>query len=428
MNTVTVRKKSYLKGEFTPPGDKSVSHRAVMLGSLAQGNTTVTNFCPGDDTLRTVNAFRSLGVIIEGTGTQYTIAGKGLHGLHESSDVIDAGNSGTTARLITGLLSGQDFFTTISGDGSLRSRPMRRVTKPLGEMGAKIDGRAKGDYLPLCIRGTLLSPLKYTLPVPSAQVKSAILLAGLYAEGVTEITEPLPSRDHTERMLAAMGGSVERHGAAIRVQGFPELKPLSFRIPGDVSSAAFLIVAATILPGSEVTIRKVGTNPLRSGILEVLQRMGAQIQIIPSADEGGEPTADIVVTSSSLKGVVINGEVIPRIIDEIPILAVAAAHAEGTTIIRDAKELRVKETDRITAIVEGLKKFGVTAEEFDDGMAITGQENLSGATVPSYGDHRIAMAFIIAGLTASGETTVQDTEVIGISFPQFMETVGSLFT
>ncbi|MCD6353274.1 MAG: 3-phosphoshikimate 1-carboxyvinyltransferase [Proteobacteria bacterium] len=426
MKSITVHKKKCLKGEFYPPGDKSISHRTIMLGSIADGKTHLTNFCSGEDTLRTVQAFQSLGIKIERNGTEHTVWGKGLNGLQEPQNIIDAGNSGTTVRLITGLLSGQNFFSAITGDASLRSRPMKRITDPMRAMGAKIDGRGDGNFVPLSIRGGALSPIQYQLPVASAQVKSAILLGGLYADGITEITEPVPSRDHTERMLSSMGATIEREKTTVRIKGSPHLKPFSFRIPGDISSAAFLIVGAILLPGSHIVIRKVGVNLLRTGILEILKQMGANIEVINPEEECGELTADVVVKSSSLKGVNITGDIIPRTIDEIPVVAVAAAHAEGTTIIRNAKELRVKETDRIAAVVKGLKKFGVKVEELSDGMAITGQKELKGASVFSYGDHRIAMAFIIAGLTASEETTVVDTEPIETSFPQFMESLDSL--
>jgi 3-phosphoshikimate 1-carboxyvinyltransferase len=426
VKNITVHKKHCLKGEFYPPGDKSISHRAIILGSIAHGKTHVTNFCLGEDTLRTIQAFRSLGIKIEGSETEYTVWGKGLNGLQEPQDVIDAGNSGTTTRLITGLLSGQSFFSVINGDASLRKRPMKRITDPLRAMGAKIDGRGEGDYVPLAIRGGKLTPLEYKTPVASAQVKSALLLGGLYADGVTQVTEPAFSRDHTERMLGAIGASIEKIGTTVRIHGFPNLEAFTLFIPGDISSAAFFIVGATLLTDSRVIIRNVGVNPLRTGILEILKQMGANIEITKIREEGGEPIADLIVKPYPLKAVEIKGDMIPQTIDEIPILAVAAAHAEGTTVIRDAKELRVKETDRINAMATGLKKFGVKVEEFSDGMAITGQPELKGTTVFSYGDHRVAMAFTIAGLTASGETKVEDTASIATSFPNFMESLESL--
>jgi 3-phosphoshikimate 1-carboxyvinyltransferase len=418
-----ITKKRFLKGEICAPGDKSISHRAVILGSLAEGKSRVTNFCPGEDTQRTISAFRALGIEIEGTETSFTVCGKGLDGLSESLNVVDAGNSGTTMRLLAGLLSGQGFFSVLTGDDSLRTRPMKRVTEPLRAMGAVIDGRNHGDYAPLAIRGGELTPLTYQSPVASAQIKSALLLAGLYVDGETQVTEPSSSRDHTERMLRAMGAKIETTGTTVRLKGRPELTPFSLFVPGDISSAAFFVVAAALLPGSEIVIRKVGVNPLRTGILDVLQQMGADISLANVQDSGGEPIADIVVKASPLRATEISGDVVPRTIDEIPILAVAAACAEGTTLIREARELRVKETDRITAMANGLRQFGVPVEEFPDGMAITGQIQLKGAKVTSYGDHRVAMAFTVAGLTASGKTVVEDTESIATSFPGFMESL-----
>ncbi len=426
MKNITVSKIRCLQGELYVPGDKSICHRATILGSIAQGKTRIANFCSGDDTLRTIQAFRSLGIAIEGGGRKYTVWGKGLRGLQEPLDVIDAGNSGTTTRLLTGLLSGQHFHSVITGDASLRSRPMKRVISPLRSMGARIDGRGDGSYVPLAIRGGDLSPIQYTMPVASAQVKSALLLAGLFAHGTTEVTEPLATRDHTERILEAMGADLEREATTVRIQGFPNLEPCTLNVPGDISSAAFFIVAASIIPDSEILIRDVGCNPLRTGVLEILKQMGACLEITRSCIDSGEPRADLLVRHARLKGVAIGGGLIPTAIDELPVLAVAAAFAEGTTSIRDAKELRVKETDRIHAMVTGLRKFGVTVEEFSDGMAITGREELTGTTVSSFKDHRIAMAFLIAGLAAAGETTVEDTDAIAISYPEFMDSLESL--
>ena len=426
MESIKVNKYKWLKGEISPPGDKSISHRVIILGSIAQGKSKVTNFCPGYDTLRTLNALQSLGVRIEGNGTDYTIWGKGLKSLQEPPDIIDAGNSGTTTRLLTGLLGGQNFFSVITGDASLRKRPMKRVADPLRAMGAKIDGRKGGDCAPLAIRGGNLKSITYHTPVASAQIKSAILLAGLYADGVTEVVEPAPSRDHTEKILKALGARIETKGTMVRIEGFSDLEAFSLFVPGDISSAAFFVVGGTIVPGSEVIIRRVGVNPLRTGVLEVLQNMGANIKLVKKKEEGGEERADIIVKSSSLKSVEITGKLIPRTIDELPILAIAASQAQGTTIIRDAKELRVKETDRIKTMTEGLRRLGVQVEEFEDGMAITGPQNLKGARVNSFGDHRVAMSFIIAGLIASGETTVENTEPIATSFPNFMQLLGSL--
>ncbi len=426
MKSIIVNKNKRLRGAIYPPGDKSISHRAIIFGSLARGKSKVTNFCPGDDTRNTLKAFQSLGITIKGSRTDYTIWGKGLRGLQEPSDIIDAGNSGTTTRLLTGLLGGQSFFSVITGDASLRKRPMKRVTEPLRSMGAKIDGREGGDCVPLAIRGGNLRPITYHTPVASAQIKSAILLGGLYADGVTEVIEPVLSRDHTERMLKALGAHVETKNTMVRIKGFSELEAFSLFVPGDISSAAFFVVGGAIIPDSEVLIRDVGINPLRTGILDVLKNMGADIRIGEIKEEGGEERADIIVKSSLLKGVEVSGDLIPRTIDEFPILAVAASQAEGTTIIRDAKELRIKETDRIKTMAEGLRRFGVQVEEFEDGMAITGPQKLKGTRVSSCGDHRVAMAFIIAGLTASGETIVEDTAPIATSFPNFMELLDSL--
>ena len=426
MKSIIVNKNKRLRGTIYPPGDKSISHRAIIFGSLARGKSKVTNFCPGDDTRNTLKAFQSLGITIKGSRTDYTIWGKGLRGLQEPSDIIDAGNSGTTTRLLTGLLGGQSFFSVITGDASLRKRPMKRVTEPLRAMGAKIDGREGGDCVPLAIRGGNLRSITYHTPVASAQIKSAILLGGLYADGVTEVIEPVLSRDHTERMLKALGAHIETKNTMVRIKGFSELEAFSLFVPGDISSAAFFVVGGAIIPDSEVIIRDVGINPLRTGILDVLKNMGADIRIGEIKEEGGEDRADIIVKSSLLKGVEVSGDLIPRTIDELPILAVAASQAEGTTIIRDAKELRIKETDRIKTMAEGLRRFGVQVEEFEDGMAITGPQKLKGTRVSSCGDHRVAMAFIIAGLTASGETIVEDTAPIATSFPNFMELLDSL--
>jgi len=427
VETIKINRVKVLKGEISPPGDKSISHRAIILGAIASGKSRVSNFCPGDDALRTVEAFRALGInIIESGEKEFEIGGKGLYGLQEPANIIDAGNSGTTTRLLAGLLAGQKFFSVITGDASLRSRPMKRVTEPLRMMGAQIDGRRGGDFAPLSIRGGELKPISYHTPVPSAQVKSAILLAGLYSSGMTEVIEPIPSRDHTERMLKTLGARIETNGARVRIEGGAKLEPFSLSIPGDISSAAFFMVGGTIVPKSEIIIRQVGINPLRTGVIEVLQKMGADLKIMELKEEGGEKQADIVVKSAELKGIEISGEIIPRVIDELPILAVAASQAEGTTIIRDAKELRVKETDRIKAMVEGLRQMGVEAEELEDGMVITGPKKLQGARIFSYGDHRIAMSFIIAGLVASGETIIEDTASIATSFPDFVKLLASL--
>ncbi|HSE83883.1 MAG TPA: 3-phosphoshikimate 1-carboxyvinyltransferase, partial [Thermodesulfobacteriota bacterium] len=339
-----------LKGEFTPPGDKSISHRAVIIGSLAEGKTIVKGFLSCDDTLSSVKAMGMLGVPIKVEGDTVKIEGKGLFGLKEPEDFIDAGNSGTTARLLSGLLSAQSFFSTITGDKYLKVRPMERVVRPLTLMGAKIWGRDGGKKLPLAIKGDKLSPIRYELPVASAQVKSAILLAGLYTEGETEVVEPVSTRDHTERMLSYLGIDVRRNGKSVRIKSGETLKSGEIVVPSDISSATFFIVAALINPGSEILIRNIGVNPERVGSIEILRRMGAKVEIINERELNGEPVGDILVNSNLLRAVEIKGDMIPKAIDEIPVIAVAACFAEGETVIRDAKELRVKETDRIRAM------------------------------------------------------------------------------
>ncbi|MGE0369633.1 MAG: 3-phosphoshikimate 1-carboxyvinyltransferase [Candidatus Dadabacteria bacterium] len=415
------------KGEVTPPGDKSISHRSLMLGSLARGKTVVTGFLNCEDTISTANAMRAMGAGIDINGTDVTTTGNGLRGLKEPGDVIDAGNSGTTTRLFTGLLGAQDFFTVITGDKYLRARPMKRVTDPLRLMGARITGREGGNKLPLAIDGGGLKGISYRLPVASAQVKSALLLAGLYASGETEVIEPEPTRDHTERMLGYMGVSLQRNGESITIT--PREKDFEGRdisVPADISSAAFFMVAALINPGSEVLIRNVGVNPLRTGVIDILKDMGGDISLLDERDVSGEPVADILVKSSALTGVTIGGALIPRAIDELPVVAAAAAYAEGTTVIKDAAELRVKETDRIKAIATELGKMGAAVEEFEDGMSITGKERLSGAACESWGDHRIAMAVAVAASRAEGETEIDDAEAVAVSFPEFFEVLKGL--
>jgi 3-phosphoshikimate 1-carboxyvinyltransferase len=415
-----------LRGEFTPPGDKSISHRAVILGSLASGVTIVKGFLSCDDTLSSANAMMMLGVPIDIKGSNVEIRGKGLFGLSEPEDTIDAGNSGTTARLLTGLLSAQRFFATITGDKYLRVRPMERVIKPLTLMGAKIWGRDGGKSLPLAIQGTKLSAIRYESPVASAQVKSALLLAGLYAEGETEIVEPVPTRDHTERMLSYLGADVKSNGKSVKITTGPVLKGLEVSVPGDISSAAFFIVSALINPGSEILIKNVGTNPDRIGVIEILRKMGGFIEIIDKREVSGEPVADILVKSSTLKGSEIKGEIIPKAIDELPVIAVAACFSEGETIIKDAKELRVKETDRIKAMTTELKKLGADVEELDDGMVIRGKDNLTGGICSSWGDHRIAMALAVAATRAKGSTKIEDSDCVSVSFPGFFDVMRRL--
>ena len=427
MEKTVIEQKGGLKGEVTVPGDKSISHRAVIIGSLAKGKTRIIEPSRGDDNLRTLNAFRMMGIEVdEPKVDQLIINGRGLYGLTEPEDIIDAGNSGTTVRLLTGLLTGQRFFSVITGDRYLRKRPMKRVVEPLSSMGAKIWGRENGNFAPLVINGTRLNPIDYISPIASAQVKSAILLAGLYADGVTKITEPSLSRDHTERMLRFFGANLKRDDNSVSIAGGSNLDGREIEIPGDISSAAFFIVAASVIPNSEVFLKRVGVNPSRTGILEVLKKMGANIQLLNEYETWGEPVADILVKTSRLKGTKIEGDLIPKTIDELPILSVAASVAEGDTVIKDAKELRVKETDRIKAVASELKKFGAEVEEFDDGMRISGKDELKGCDCQSFGDHRIAMSLIIAGLMASGKTVVEDTSCIGTSFPEFKDKLFSL--
>lgn len=415
-----------LRGELTPPGDKSISHRAIIIGSLAKGTTHVKGFLSSDDTLSSANAMRMLGVPIEINNSNVEIKGKGLFGLLEPEDFIDAGNSGTTARLLTGLLSAQRFFTAITGDKYLRARPMERVVRPLTMMGGNIWGRDKGKRLPLAIQGAKLSAIGYQSPVASAQVKSAILLAGLYAEGETEFVEPTPTRDHTERMLSYLGVDVKRNETSVRVKNAPEFKGAEISVPADISSAAFFIVAALINPGSEILIKNVGINPQRTGIIEILRLMGGCIEILDEREAGGEPVGNILVRSSALRSVQIKGDMIPKAIDELPIISVAACFAEGETVIRDAKELRVKETDRIRAMKMELRKLGAQVEELDDGMIIVGKENLKGAMCSSWGDHRVAMAIAVAGGRAEGVTEIEDVKCVSVSFPGFFDVMGRL--
>lgn len=420
MQTCTVQPAGSLRGEISVPGDKSISHRSIMFGSLARGTTTVRGFLRGEDNMATLNAFRLMGVEIADDGQVLTIAGRGIHGLMEPGDVIDCGNSGTSIRLLTGLLAGQRFFSVLTGDQYLRKRPMKRVVGPLGQMGAIIHGREGGEKAPLAITGSPLTGINYSSPVASAQVKSALLLAGLYAEGETLVTEPHRSRDHSERMLAHFGADLRVTETGAAVSGGRELEGREIVVPGDISSAAFFLVAGLIVPGSELLITGVGVNPTRTGIIDILQAMGGDIQLLNRREVSGEPVADLLVRSSSLKGIEIGGEVVPRAIDEFPVVGIAAAFAEGTTTIRDARELRVKETDRIVASAANLRLAGIMVEETPDGMIVTGRGHLDGCTVDSRGDHRIAMAMLIGGLAATGPVTVTDTACIATSFPSFL--------
>jgi 3-phosphoshikimate 1-carboxyvinyltransferase len=426
MSMLLQLKHSGLRGELSVPGDKSISHRAVIFASLAEGKTVIENFLLGEDCLRTIQAFQQMGVKIEINDKTVIVYGEGLHSLKEPSKPIDFGNSGTTARLMLGILAGQSFHSVLIGDDSLSKRPMDRVTIPLQSMGAKTDGRCGGKYLPMSIRGGNLSGITYTLPVNSAQVKSAILLAGLYANGSTTVIEPVSTRDHTERMIGAFGGKIQKNGSQITITSGQKLHSTSIKIPGDISSAAFFFVGAAITPGSSLTITNVGLNPTRTGIIDVLQKMGANIVTEYTEKLGDEPVGKVQIEYSNLKGIQLSGEIIPRIIDEIPIVALAATQADGVTEIRDAKELRYKETDRIKAIVTVLSKLGADITELEDGIIIRGKSNLKGNVVSSYGDHRIGMMAAIASLITEGNVEMENPECINISYPTFFQDLSKL--
>ena len=415
-----------LKGEVTIPGDKSISHRAVMFGSLAEGTTEVTNFLQGADCLSTISCFRKLGIQIENTADRILIHGKGLHGLSESSETLDTGNSGTTTRLISGILAGQSFTTFLNGDASIQTRPMKRIMTPLSMMGADITSLNGNNCAPLRICGGHLHGITYQSPVASAQVKSCVLLAGLYADAPTSVTEPVLSRNHTELMLAGFGAKVTSSGTTATIEPEPDLKGMKIEVPGDISSAAYFIAAGLIIPNSEILVKNVGINPTRDGILRVAIEMGGGITILNEKISGGEPTCDLLVRSSSLKGVTVGGEIIPTLIDEIPMIAVMACFAEGTTIIKDAQELKVKESNRIDTVVTNLKAMGAHIEATDDGMIIEGGYPLHGAVIDSHRDHRIAMSFAVGALGADGETTIEGADCVKISYPEFYETLESL--
>jgi len=426
MKKIEVERKKKIVGEISLPGDKSISHRAIMLGSIGQGETRVTGFSDCLDCRNTLNAFLRLGIEIEEDSPgELTIHGQGLRGLTSPNEIIDVGNSGTTMRLLSGILAAQDFSSTLTGDESLRKRPMKRIILPLREMGAKISS-PDDNHPPITIVGQKLHPIDYISPVASAQVKSCILLAGLYARGITKLTEPSPSRDHTERMLRYLGAPLKVEGLTVSIEGVRELKTKPIAIPGDISSGAFFVVTCLLLENSKIRIEGVGINPTRTGLLDILKEMGASIKIENVRDLCGEPIADIFVESSGLRATKIGGRLIPRVIDEIPVLAVAATQAEGVTEISDAQELRVKESDRIGNIVSELSKMGALLKEREDGMTIYGGKKLVGSTVNSYGDHRIAMALTVAGLIADGETIVDDVACIDTSFPQFMNILSGM--
>lgn len=418
-----------LAGEITVPGDKSISHRSIIFGAVAEGLTQVNGFLMGEDNLSTWKAFESMGVTIRRTGlTSLEIEGKGLNGLKEPEDVLDCGNSGTTMRLMAGLLSGQEFFSVLTGDRYLRRRPMKRIITPLSQMGAKIWGRNGGESAPLAIIGGNLQPIQFSSPVASAQVKSAVLLAGLSVDGETTVYEPSLSRDHSERMLAFFGARIRPFDGGVTLQGRPCLNGQKISVPGDISSAAFFLVAGLTTPGAEILIQNVGINPTRSGVIEILQEMGGTVEILNRKEISGEPVADIHVRHSALKGIEIQGDLVPRSIDEFPAISVAAALAEGRTIIRNAEELRVKETDRIAAMVSELSKLGGRLEAKPDGMVIDGVEQLSGGAVKSHGDHRIAMSLAVAACSTRHSVRIEDTACTETSFPGFWDMLDSLRT
>lgn len=431
MSVRKINKTTGLKGTVTVPGDKSISHRAVMLGSIALGTTEITNFLEGADCLATISCFQKLGVEIQRRPKSILVHGKGLRGLNAPKEILDVGNSGTTTRLISGILCGQNFTSTLSGDASLNSRPMGRIITPLGKMGANIVSINHDNCAPLKIEPGIIHGIHYESPVASAQVKSAVLLAGLYADGETSVTEPAISRNHTELMLQSFGAalSVIMHPdgrATASILPCAELYGQQIDVPGDISSAAYFIAAGLLTPDSELLIKNVGTNFTRAGFLKVCENMGADITLLNKTIQGSEPRADILVKSCFLHGTTIEGDIIPSLIDEIPVIAVMAACAEGTTVIRDAAELKVKETNRIATVTENLRAMGANVTPTDDGMIIEGSSALKGAHIESHLDHRLAMAFAVAALSAEGETTIRDSQCVDVSYPSFWETLESL--
>lgn len=431
MSVRTIAPTRGLKGEVTIPGDKSISHRSIMLGSIALGTTEITHFLEGADCLSTIDCFRKMGVEIERKPSSILVHGKGLRGLTAPASTLNVGNSGTTTRLISGILSGQNFATTLSGDDSLNSRPMKRIMTPLNTMGAHIRSLNDNGCAPLHIRPGALHGIHYQSPVASAQVKSAVLLAGLYADSPTSVTEPALSRNHTELMLQGFGAYVatDLHTdgtATAHVEPCKELYGQQICVPGDISSAAYFIAAALLVPGSELLVKNVGTNFTRAGFLKVCKAMGADIETVSQTIEGGESRADLLVRYSHLKGTVIEGDIIPTLIDEIPMIAIMAAFVDGQTVIRDAAELKVKETNRIDTVTAGLKAMGADITPTDDGMIIEGTGHLNGASIQSYLDHRIAMAFSVAGLASDGETQIVDSQCVDVSYPEFYATLNSV--
>ncbi len=438
MASLTITPGGPLRGVISVPGDKSITHRAIILSALAEGETYITGYCRGEDCLNTARAFRAMGIRIDETEEQLHVFGKGLGGLTEPEQPLDCGNSGTGIRLLTGLLAGQDFFTILTGDESIRRRPMGRVVKPLRAMGASIVGRKGGELAPLAVTGSRLRGITYDSPVASAQVKSSLLLAGLFAEGTTKITEPRKSRDHTERLFRHFGIPVREEGSSVVLQGrsvgqvgrigWPGAKELT--VAGDLSAAAFFLVGATIVPGSDVTITGVGVNSTRTGLLEILREMGADIHLANQREQAGEPVADLRVRASSLRGIHIGAERIPQTIDEFPILCVAAAVAEGETVITGAEELRVKESDRIATMAAELTKMGAAITEKPDGLIVQGSRGrrFRGITGNSHGDHRVAMSLAIAGLQADAPSRIEESACVETSFPGFDGKLSELLT
>ena len=408
------------------PGDKSISHRSVMFGALAKGDTEISNFLRGADCLSTISCFRSMGVDIVEKGDDVLVHGKGLRGLRRPDGILDCGNSGTTTRLISGILAAQDFDVTLTGDESIQKRPMKRIIDPLSLMGAEIESVRGNGCAPLHITGAPLHGISYSTPVASAQVKSAILLAGLYADGETRVTEPAPSRNHTELMLSSFGADVRTEGTTVTIRQAEELYGQKIQVPGDISSAAFFIAAGLLIPGSEILLKNVGVNPTRDGVLRVFRRMGGSIETTALSSGAGEPAADLLVKASRLHGVEISGEEIPSLIDEIPVIAAAACFADGVTVIRDAAELKVKESNRIAAMTENLRAMGADVTETEDGMIIRGGRPLHRAVIDSRNDHRIAMTFAVAALAAEGETSIPQWDCVNISYPGFLEDLRKL--
>ena len=420
-----IKKQTRLRGELTVPGDKSISHRAVMFGSLAQGTTRITHFLEGADCLSTISCFRKMGVDIERNASEILVHGKGLHGLSASSEILDVGNSGTTTRLISGILAGQSFTSELNGDASIQSRPMKRIMTPLQSMGADIVSIKGNGCAPLRITGKPLQAVHYQSPVASAQVKSCVLLAGMYADGITRVTEPVLSRNHTEIMLNYLGAKVTSQGTTASIEPEPVLKAREIQVPGDISSAAYFIAAGLLTPDSQILLQNVGINPTRDGILKRCRAMGADITLLNVNDEG-EPVADLLIRSSQLHGTTVEGSIIPTLIDEIPMIAVMAAFAEGTTVIRDATELKVKESDRIAVVTEGLRRMGADIQPTEDGMIIHGGKPLQGAKINSYLDHRIAMSFAVAGTICDGTMDIVNGDCVNISYPGFYKDLYSL--